>query len=258
MTAERRKARRKNEKNRRQSSGVLAKLLIMLAVAAAVVFGVAIFFKVNTIEIQGNTVYSAQDVIDASDIAIGDNLLTVNKDTAAGNIMARLPYVESVSIGRSLPDTIVIQVRESQSAFAVDTETNTVWLVSPQGKALERADAEKLEQYPQIIGVVLRSPTAGQSVSSLDQKKLDAAIAVLTELEGTGVLEHVAAINVEKEYDIMLQYEDRYEIKLGGTDDLAYKIQYLSAILSELSDFQAGTIDLSFRDGSKAWFYPKQ
>ena len=68
----------------------------------------------------------------------------------------------------------------------------------------------------------------------------------------------MAAINVEKEYDIVLQYEDRYEIKLGGTDDLAYKIQYLSAILSELSDFQAGTIDLSFRDGSKAWFYPKQ
>ena len=44
----------------------------------------------------------------------------------------------------------------------------------------------------------------------------------------------------------------------GGTDDLTYKIQYLTAILAELSDFQAGTIDLSFREGSKAWFYPKQ
>ena len=258
MAAERRKARRKTEKNRRRSSGVLAKLAIMLAVVAAVVFGVAIFFKVNTIEVQGNSVYSAQDVIAASDLAVGDNLLTVNKDTAAGNIMARLPYIESVSIGRSLPDTVVIQVREGQSAFAVNSETNTVWLVSPQGKALERADTEMLEQYPQIMGVVLNSPTAGQPVTSLDQKKLDAAIAVLTGLEGTGILEHVAAINVEKEYDIVLQYEDRYEIKLGGTDDLTYKIQYLTAILSELSDFQAGTIDLSFQEGSKAWFYPKQ
>ena len=258
MTAERRKARRKNEKNRRQSSGVPAKLAVMLAVVAAVVFGVAIFFKVNTIEVQGNSIYSAQDVIEASDLAIGDNLLTVNKDTAAGNIMARLPYVESVSIGRSLPDTVVILVRESQSAFAVNTETNTVWLVSPQGKALERADTEKLEQYPQITGVVLRSPTAGQPVTSLDQSKLDAASAVLTELEGTGILEHVAAVNVEKEYDIVLQYDERYQIRLGGTDEMAYKIQYLSAILSELSDFQAGTIDLSFQDGSKAWFYPEQ
>lgn len=258
MTAERRKARRKTEKNRRQSSGMLGRIGIMLAVVAAVVFGVAIFFKVNTIEVQGNSVYSAQDVIDASDFAIGDNLLTVNKDTAAGNIMARLPYVQSVSIGRSLPDTIIIQVHESQSAFAVNTETNTVWLISTQGKALERADPEQLEQYPQIVGVVLNSPTAGQMVSSLDQKKLDAAVAVLTGLEGTGILEHVSAVNVEKEYDLVVQYEDRYEIRFGGTDELEYKIQYLTAILSELSDFQAGTIDLSFQEGNKAWFYPRQ
>jgi len=40
----------------------------MLAVVAAIVFGVAIFFKVNTIEIQGNTVYSADQIIEASQI----------------------------------------------------------------------------------------------------------------------------------------------------------------------------------------------
>lgn len=41
------------------------RLIIMLAVVAAIVFGVAIFFKVTTIEVQGNTLYSAEDVIAA-------------------------------------------------------------------------------------------------------------------------------------------------------------------------------------------------
>lgn len=50
---------------------------------------------------------------------------------------------------------------------------------------------------------------------------------------------------MEKDYDIIVQYDDRYTIRLGGTDDLAYKIQYLTSILAELSDFQAGTIDLT-------------
>ena len=36
-------------KARRVRSGALGKLLIMLAIVAAVVFGVAIFFKVSTI-----------------------------------------------------------------------------------------------------------------------------------------------------------------------------------------------------------------
>ena len=43
-------------KARRVRSSALGKLLIMLAVVAAIVFGVAIFFKVNTIEVQGNSV----------------------------------------------------------------------------------------------------------------------------------------------------------------------------------------------------------
>ena len=119
-------------KARQVRSSALGKLLIMLAVVAAIVFGVAIFFKVNTIEIQGNTVYSADQIIEASQIQQGDNLLTVNKALAVGNIKAALPYVEDVSIARSLPDGIIIQVRESVVSFAVMTDTNACWLSSAQ------------------------------------------------------------------------------------------------------------------------------
>ena len=111
-------------KARQVRSSALGKLLIMLAVVAAIVFGVAIFFKVNTIEIQGNTVYSADQIIEASQIQQGDNLLTVNKALAVGNIKAALPYVEDVSIARSLPDGIIIQVRESVVSYAVMTDTS--------------------------------------------------------------------------------------------------------------------------------------
>lgn len=48
------------------------------------------------------------------------------------------------------------------------------------------------------------------------------------------------SVNVEKEYDMVVQYDDRYEIDLGSSDRLAYKVQYLQAILEQLSDFQAG------------------
>ena len=75
-------------KARQVRSSALGKLLIMLAVVAAIVFGVAIFFKVNTIEVQGNSVYSADQIIEASQIQQGDNLLTVNKALAVGNIKA--------------------------------------------------------------------------------------------------------------------------------------------------------------------------
>ncbi len=249
--------RNKQAKNRKVSSGVAPRLIIMLAVVAAIIFGVAIFFKVTTIEVQGNSIYSAEDVIAASGVEIGDNLLLVNKATTAGNILAALPYVEEVrGIVRSMPDTIVIQVKESEAAFAVQTDVNTTWLINSRGKALEKVDGELPEGQPQIVGVSVKAPSAGMTVTAVEQSRLDAALAVLAELDGTGILEHVAAVNVEKDYDITVQYDDRYTIKLGGTDDLAYKVQYLTSILSELSEYQAGTIDLTEAASKKATFQP--
>ena len=250
-------------KARQVRSSALGKLIIMLAVVAAIVFGVAIFFKVNTIEIQGNTVYSADQIIEASQIQQGDNLLTVNKALAVGNIKAALPYVEDVSIARSLPDGIIIQVRESvisfkesQLAFAAATDTNTVWLISPSGKALERIEPAAFNENPHINGLLISTPTEGEAVSSPTPTALAAALDVMKELDGTGLLEHIRVIDVEKEYDMSIWYDERYEIKLGGTDELAYKIRYLCSILDQLSEFQAGTIDLTQAAQKRATFQP--
>ena len=238
-------------------TGMGAKLLIMAAVVAAVVFGVAIFFKVGRVEVQGNTIYSSEKIMEASGLELGDNLLTVSRARVAGNVKAALPYVAQVSVGRGLPDTVVISVKESQLVFAAQTDTNTVWLISPSGKALERIDASLQEEYPQIIGVTLNNPTAGQTVTAVNQTTLDAVLTLFSELDGTGILEHVASVNVEKEYDMVVQYDDRYEIDLGSSDRLAYKVQYLQAILEQLSDFQAGTIDLTLSEANRAKFHPK-
>ena len=103
-TESRRAARRQAER-RVPASNIAGKLVIMLALVAAVVFGVAVFFKVSRVEVQGNSLYSAEQVVQASGIETGDNLLTLNKATVAGNIITQLPYVEKVSVGRSISHT---------------------------------------------------------------------------------------------------------------------------------------------------------
>ncbi len=251
-----RRAARSAARRSQAGSGMAGKLVVMAAIVAAVVFGVAIFFKVGRVEIQGNTIYSAERITEASGLELGENLLMVNKGAVAGNVKAALPYVDQVSVGRILPDTVVISVRESQQAFCAQTDTNTLWLISPSGKALERIDASLQEDYPQLVGVTLNNPAAGQTVTAVNQTALDAALALLSALDGTGILEHAAQINVEKEYDIVLQYDDRYEVQLGSAERLDYKIQYLQAILEELSDYQAGVIDLTLAEANRAKFHP--
>ena len=336
-----RRSGRSDAGKRRPGSGVGSRLLIMAAIVAAVIFGVAFFFKVNTVEVQGNAIYSAEEIRSASGIQKGDNLFTLNKEAAAGSIKASLPYVETVSIIRFLPDKIVIEVKESDATFAVTTDTNTTWLINSVGKALEQisdsapgsaltaeptapdaeapveepveqpventdsenagedeaqqptenpdaASGEQTQQpsdtagtagrdtaaeasaadnsaiqadgkrIPRILGVTVNSPTVGSVVTATNPASLNAALAVIAELDGTGLLDHIVSINTEKEYDIVLQYDGRYEIRLGGTEELSYKIDYLTVILSKLSDFQAGVIDLTFSDSSEARFYSQE
>ncbi|MCQ2420243.1 MAG: FtsQ-type POTRA domain-containing protein [Clostridia bacterium] len=248
---------RSGERTDYNTGRTVGKLIIMAAVVAALIFGVAIFFKVSIIEVQGNSIYSTERILEASGLEVGDNLLTVNKATTAGSIKAALPYVESVSIARSLPDTVVIQVRESEACFAVSTGINTVWLINASGKALERIDASEMESHAQIIGVSIDSPSMGEQVTSPAQDQLNAALIVLKELDGTGILENVASVNVEKEYDIVLWYADRYEVRLGGTENMTYKIQYLVSILDQLSEYQAGVSDLTDASTGKARFQPR-
>ena len=336
-----RRSGRSDAGKRRPGSGVGSRLLIMAAIVAAVIFGVAIFFKVNTVEVQGNVIYAAEEIRSASGIQKGDNLFTLNKEAAAGSIKASLPYVETVSIIRFLPDKIVIEVKESDATFAVTTDTNTTWLINSVGKALEQisdsapdstltaeptapdaeapveepveqpventdsenagedeaqqpsenpdaASGEQTQQpsdtadtagrdtaaeasaadnlaiqadgkrIPRILGVTVNSPMVGSVVTATNPASLNAALAVIAELDGTGLLDHIVSINTEKEYDIVLQYDGRYEIRLGGTEELSYKIDYLTVILSKLSDFQAGVIDLTFSDSSEARFYSQE
>ena len=125
----------------------------------------------------------------------------------------------------------------------------------PADNSAIQADGKRI---PRILGVTVNSPTVGSVVTATNPASLNAALAVIAELDGTGLLDHIVSINAEKEYDIVLQYDGRYEIRLGGTDDLAYKINYLTVILDRLSDFQAGTIDLTFTDSSEARFYSKE
>lgn len=255
-TDPRRRHRSRRANNVRVKTGIVGRLLTMLAVAAAVIFSVAIFFKVRTVEVQGNSVYDSQTVIEASGIAAGDNLLAVNKAAVAGKLKAALPYVEQVRIARVLPDTIVLEVVESDAVFTVQADGGQNWLMSFSGKLLEQVSAEQAGKHPAIQGFVVTNPEVGKQAAAENAEALAAALGILRQLQGTGLVDKASKLDVSKPYDMALWYTDQYEIRLGGADQLEYKIQYLLAVLEQLTQYQTGTIDLTFEEEKVARFIP--
>ena len=249
--------RKKHASTRRRHGGVLLRLLTMLVIVAVFILGVAIFFKVTDVQVTGNQKYTAEEVIAASGIQTGDNLMTLNKASIAGKLIALLPYVEQVHISRVLPDTVVLALEESDAAYAVTADDGTSWLVSASGKVLEQATVSAAD-YPKITGITLQSPQAGQQAVCEQTENLEAAKLVMEELESTSFISQITEINVEKTYDIVIWYGTQFEVELGGTDEMAYKIQFLGSILDQLKEEQGGTVDLTLEEKNSAIFTPWQ
>ncbi|MGO5115320.1 cell division protein FtsQ/DivIB [Candidatus Avoscillospira sp. LCP25S3_F1] len=236
-------------------SGVLARIFVMLLVVAIFIFCAAIFFKITEIVVVGNNLYTDEEVVEASGLALGDNLLAVSRGTVAGRIQASLPYVEDVQVGRALPGTVTVTVRESDAVYAVYAANGTVWLMNSSGKLLEQA-APGASSYPWLVGVTVQTPQAGNQAVCAETEALDAALTVIQLLEATDYLPKIVEIDVTKPYDILLRYESLYEIHLGGVDQMEYKMRYLTAILADSQIVEGGIIDLTLEKENAAVFKP--
>lgn len=242
----------------REPHGVIGKLVVMLAVVAAIVLCVAIFFRVNKVEVQGNKIYSAEQVTQISGVENGDNLLMVNKPAIVGNIYARLPYVQTVSVGRVLPDTIVIKIQESEIAGLVRSDTGSSWYVNTQGRVLGSSVEGFSGQVVELSGFTITAPNAGEDAvaSSGMEDSMRVALATLAQMEGTGLIEMVTSIDAEKSFDIRVLCGESYEVQLGSDDQLEYKIWCLQGVLEELDEYQMGIIDLTLDSGQGVHFIP--
>ena len=78
-----------------------------------------------------------------------------------GRIIAKLPYVETVSVETQLPGTVVIEVTESQSLAWVELEGQR-WVLDRSCKFLTQADTDETASLIRVTGVTPVNPMVGR------------------------------------------------------------------------------------------------
>lgn len=251
-------------------SRILLQLASVVAVVLALTFGMSIFFKVETITVSGATKYSAWDVKDASGIQQGESLLGFGEIKASSNIIAELPYVKDVRIGIKLPDTVNIVIEELDVGYSIQDNLGLWWMITADGRVVERLDNATATEYTQVLGVTLQDPEEkGQAVAQeADQadpsdpsaeteatlapitvtgaQRLEVAMSILHYLEEGSLMGLVASVNVADLDNIELWYGQQYQVRLGDTTQLAHKIDWMQKAISQLADYDSGLLDISF------------
>lgn len=247
------KAKRRNKARKRIKRETLRRILIMVAIAAALVLSMIIFFRVRTIDVQGISYYNQEEIIEASGLEKGDNLLIISRADIAGNIMANCPYVESVRVSRQLPDTIIISIEEYDATYAVRDGNGDCYLITAGGKATEKIAEGKAADYIQIQNLTIVTPEIGDYVQPMApagqeiaaEGQMNALKLLLKAIEDNELLKEVASVSVPNSYEMSLWYTDRFLVQIGDESDLNYKMNFLKQVVQSQKPYAVGTIDLT-------------
>ena len=243
---------------------LILELISIMAVVAALILGMSVFFKVKTITVAGAETYSTWAVQEASGIKEGDNLLTFSKTRARAKILANMAYVDSVRIGIKLPDTVIIYVEELDVAYAIKSGDGDWWLMNSSGKVVEQITQRQADNYTQVLGVTLDSPQPTRQgvamelpaetsesgelipVTVTGAQRLATALEILKALEDNDIVGDAKSVDVTQLNEIMLWYGSRYEVHLGDNTKMDYKIACMNDAILQMSDYQTGILDISF------------
>ena len=196
---------------------------------------------------------SQEELLEASGIRDGENLITIPRREIEKRMEAELPYLKKVTIHLWPPERVIITVEETTPAAALESE-GTVWYLDSSGKLLERV--EQNEGYPAVTGLTLLAPSEGTrlAVSEEEELKAKGLRGLLAALEERELLDQVQFIDLTSGSSVSMGYENRLTVKMGLNDDFGYDLKMLQAaeeqyIRDNWSDSDTGTLDMTKRDG---------
>ncbi len=220
--------------------------LTFFLVIVAIIFVMSVFFKISKIEVSGNALYSADEIIAASGIEEGDNLFFINRIAAGSRVVVKLPYIESVQINRGLPNIVTIEVKES-NAIGYVTVGDELWSVSSSGKFLSSIDKKDTEHIAYISGITVSAAAVGEHLEAAEGEndKIAYLMDILYQVQARGLVGKVTAIDVSDAQNPTFEYDGRFVVKLGALDNTEYKFGKMLSAVSQLSADDSGTLDLS-------------
>ncbi len=246
----------------------LLRLATVAAIVLALVFGMSIFFKVQTVTVAGVDKYTEWEIFEASGIQKGEALLGLNRARAIAKIRTALPYVGDVRIGIKLPDTVMIEITELKAVYAIEDTEAGWWLMDATGRLVDSTDGAAAKDYARVIGVKIENPVVGQQAKAAEPTTdptdptedsapstipasmlLDNALQILSALEANGVMDKIDTVDPSDLQQLTIWYEDKYQVNLGNSENLTYKVGAMKdtiVVLHEKNDYRPGKMDASF------------
>ncbi|MCF0140919.1 MAG: FtsQ-type POTRA domain-containing protein [Mogibacterium sp.] len=177
----RRKAERekKAEKKKTIPKKPLIIVFVILAVIGGFIFSLSDFFVVDTIEVQGNSFFTAEEVINMAHATPGSNLIYHPDKKSIVNYLKENPYIEDAKVSRKLPSTLVITVKEREQKGAILYDDSYL-IVNEQGIRLRKTQTQP--KITLISGIKVKKIAIGEVLETENEELFNKALTLLKDM----------------------------------------------------------------------------
>ncbi len=238
------------QKLRRKIKLVFSFILIGIVVSILYVILKIPYFDISNIEVEGNEIYTSEQIISQASSNIGNNIFV---QKLFGKINLNLPYIESVKVKVKLPSTLKLVVKERASVyFAFDKENNVYYKLDKSGYILERCENVDSKQETEylVTGIAFNKDLDLATSPKID----DSYLSYLNYFETikskfqTDMKDYkITSVNFGN-FLTTITLDDKLSVKFSESNDINYSISLLKVIIEKLPEGSAGVIDMTKTD----------
>lgn len=236
---------------KRRTGYTVAKVLAVVIILA---FGVPLLlgrlFPVRTINVQGNSYVTGEQVIEASGVQLGENLLLLSAGRIQQGINAHR-YLEYASIWKDyFAGTLTLTVKE-HAPLAKMVWMGMLVLVGDDGVVLEQTSALGSPVHiPEIVGMTVSKVRVGYPVEYSVAGQGEAITRILDDLAVQGIAGEVLEINITSPDNLFLVMENGLQVMLGDDRNLPQKFALIRDMMPRVQAYEAGTVQGGILDVS--------
>lgn len=213
---------KKVKRNRKILAGVIA--FVVVAVVAAAL-SMTVLFNITSIKVkQAGKFYSEQEIISASGLDNGDNMIRTNFKTASKRIETMLPYVLEARIDKSLSGAVTITIKDDKASMIFSVK-NGYAIADADGKVLE-IFAKEPENSKLMVLKTGQELTAkpGEYIGFKDENEQSLYETICEALKKAKLYNKTTGIDISSPANIKIEYQHRLRIKIGDISDIDTKL----------------------------------
>ncbi len=223
----------KRMRRRKRMMSVYVFIVVVIVLTIGVTMCFTFLFNIDRIVVSGESEdYTSLQIVEASEINAGDNMLRLDAKKAAKNILDKLTYVETAEVGRDFPSTLRITVTRCIPGFNVRYDGG-VLLLSRKGKILSDGEVyTDIEKIPIINGYAPSEKTIGAMAASENPNK-DEAFAQFVKRFENEKCDDISVVDLSNEYDIVVTYRNGMIFRMGNWSDVDYKLDLAEEVMKD-------------------------